>query len=160
MNYVEKMSSERYFVQWCHTRTARHRRSHINEAKCTSRKRFSTARATRDFRFGWWTTHTILTKASALVRHWGAAVGDWFATKITTHKHLQSKWKKQFSSNQNGIIKSDTNKIRFKILFYFAKWSIWLALSLCLHVAVTLFGISCYLYLITFFLIPLILVKY
>lgn len=45
------------------------------------------------------------------MRHWGAAVGDWFATKITTHKHLQSKWKEQFSANQNGFIKSDTEKI-------------------------------------------------
>lgn len=51
------------------------------------------------------------------MRHWGAAVGDWFATKITTHKHLQSKWKEQFSASQNGFIKSDTEKNVLK--FYF-----------------------------------------
>lgn len=141
------MSSEKHFVQLCHTRAARNRRSHINEAKCTSRKGFSTARATCDFRFCWWATHTILTKASALMRHWGTAVGDWFATKITTHKHLQSKWKEQFSANHNGFIKSDTEQMTWNFILH----------CKMIHLISSQFMSPCSSYIIWYFLSPLLI---
>lgn len=84
----EQFQLRKYIIELCHTGTARNRCSHINEAKCASRKGFSTARATCDFRFCWWPTDTILTKTSALMRHSWTAVGDRLATKIATHKHL------------------------------------------------------------------------
>lgn len=77
-------------------------RPHVHEAEGAAGQRLPAAGAAGDFGLGWRAADAVLAEATALVRHWRAAVRDGLAAEVAAHKHLSHGCKHKGRADKGG----------------------------------------------------------